>query len=154
MCGKYGATVAGYFPLGFGSELAREAPHSPIGSSQGRGRGWPPLRPPLARDPSALNHLKIAKNGLFERLIQRTETALYRTHEGRLAVPRQALQHTSYNRPYMWPLRGSKFGAKTAKTREPALAKNADVRDGACRRRRRGWCLAPSAYKPRLKRCG
>ena len=27
MGGKYGATVAGYFPLGFGSELVREALH-------------------------------------------------------------------------------------------------------------------------------
>ena len=36
MCGKYGATVAGYFPLGFGSELAREAPHRQL-AGQG---GW------------------------------------------------------------------------------------------------------------------
>ena len=34
--GKYGATVAGYFPLGFGSELAREAPHRQL-AGQG---GW------------------------------------------------------------------------------------------------------------------
>ena len=33
-CGKYGATVAGYFPLGFGSKLVREALHR-----QGAGQG-------------------------------------------------------------------------------------------------------------------
>ena len=34
MGGKYGAAAAGYFPLGFGSELAREALHW-----QGAGQG-------------------------------------------------------------------------------------------------------------------
>ena len=34
MGGKYGATVAGYLALGFGSELAREALHR-----QGAGQG-------------------------------------------------------------------------------------------------------------------
>ena len=35
MCGKYGATVAGYFPLGFGSELAREAPQRQVAGQGG-----------------------------------------------------------------------------------------------------------------------
>ena len=34
MCAKYGATVAGYLALGFGSELVREALHR-----QGAGQG-------------------------------------------------------------------------------------------------------------------
>ena len=34
MCGKYGGAAPGYFPLGFGSELVREALHR-----QGAGQG-------------------------------------------------------------------------------------------------------------------
>ena len=35
MCGKYGAPGAGYFPLGFGSELVREAPHRQVARQGG-----------------------------------------------------------------------------------------------------------------------
>ena len=33
--GKYGAPGAGYFPLGFGSELVREAPHRQVAGQGG-----------------------------------------------------------------------------------------------------------------------